>query len=719
MLSAKFWTRRRLTIGAVVLAVLLRTWAVLLLPTDFDEPVYMGAAFDYARALRNGDLNGIVDYPQNREHPALVKLLYAGGLLALGSGAPFQWARLSARAISAVLGVAAVAVMALAGNPVSALLLAIHTMTVKYTSQAYLEALPMLTSMVAVVAFVRLPPRSETEHRPVGRWFWVSAVALGLTAAGKFTYVPVALVVILYLATWEKDIQWPAIVPFFLVVGAVFWLADPTLWHQPISRLAGAILYLADYTRGTQVQAAAYPWFQPLIWVSTSAPATWHPEVFFYYGFDGFMFLFAAAGLKREWRERRWTVIWLAAGLLFMLLWPTKWPQYSLIVVPAICLMAGTTLVTALRWLREQDAYYGWLAQMMPAVPWYFWVFTGLTVLFVATIYMWGLLSVSLGSIGWSHLTAQSSLMPSNTVQAILTDAAGRVVVGTDRGAAIWLPPGAGSSPGAPLLFNMGNSGLPSDQVLALAQDAAGNLWFGTTAGVARFDGQNWMSFGAADLGLADAQVQALAIDRAGRLYAGTRAGGATVWDGRHWTPLPTASAGPGTGLADPHVFTLAVRPAVGGDELWLGTLTGVSVLETASDRWRSFSLAAMQAGSGGVANLMIDSAGRVWAATLGGGLSVWDGGAWRNYNPSNSGLPHATVNAAYEVSPGIIWVASSLPTDVGGVVSVYDGKTWRNFLPRNSGFSGAEPLVLTLDRRGQVWIGTRTAGMDIVQLKN
>ena len=54
----RFYTPRRLFVAALVLAVLLHAWAALLLPTDFDEPVYLGAAFDYARLLRAGDLNG-------------------------------------------------------------------------------------------------------------------------------------------------------------------------------------------------------------------------------------------------------------------------------------------------------------------------------------------------------------------------------------------------------------------------------------------------------------------------------------------------------------------------------------------------------------------------------------------------------------------------------------------------------------------------------------
>ena len=36
------------------------------------------------------------------------------------------------------------------------------------------------------------------------------------------------------------------------------------------------------------------------------------PEVFFYFGLDGLIFLLALPGMYWEWRERRWVVVWIA-----------------------------------------------------------------------------------------------------------------------------------------------------------------------------------------------------------------------------------------------------------------------------------------------------------------------------------------------------------------------------------------------------------------------
>ncbi|MCC7361366.1 MAG: hypothetical protein IT317_17905 [Anaerolineales bacterium] len=698
---ARLYTPRRLFIAALILAVLLHAWAALLLPTDFDEPVYLNAAFDYARLLRAGDLNGVLDYPGNPEHPVLVKLLYAGVVLALGPPATMERAQLAARALSGLFGVLTTLVVGLAGGPLAALFFATHTLVVKYTSQAYLEALPLLASTVAVLALVPAPRRARVAPPRLGRWLLLSAVALGVTAASKFSYAPV-LVVILYLAVFEQRWSWRVLLPYLVIAAGVFLALDPALWPAPVARLADALFFHLRYTQGADVQQAAYPWFQPFIWVATSAAANWHPDVFFYYGFDGFYFLLAVAGLPREWRERRWLVVWLLTGLLFLFVWPTKWPQYALVVSVPICLLSAGALRRLARWLRQQESYYGWLSQMLPPISTSVAVVSLLFVVFLVVIYGYGVLSVALGSIGWSHLSAANSLLPSNLVYTVLPLADGRVVVGTEAGAAVWDTAATGR-PNTPRVFTPANSGLPSRRVLAAVAAPDGRVWFGTQQGVAAWDGTQWQTYRAADLGLADAQTQALVFDSAGRLYAGTQSGVAVLVAGR-WYPLPA-------GLADPHVFAAAAQ----GGRVWFGTLRGLSAYNPAARAWQTPD-PAVTGLLGGVVDLLVDSQGRLWAASLGGGLSMYDGVAWTNYRPANSGLPTSAVNVVQEISPGVLWVGTTAPTSVGGVVTAFDGAAWHPFLTSNSGYSGAEPLALAVDALGRVWVGTRTAGVDLYQ---
>ena len=111
---------------------------------------------------------------------------------------------------------------------------------------------------------------------------------------------------------------------------------------------------------------SGYPWYQPFLWISRSWGYDWHPDVIFYFGFDGLIAIFAAVGLVLAWKKNRWLFVWAISGLVFLLLWPTKWPQYTLVLLPAMCLLAAPTLRIIYQKLREQETYWEWFSTMFP-----------------------------------------------------------------------------------------------------------------------------------------------------------------------------------------------------------------------------------------------------------------------------------------------------------------------------------------------------------------
>jgi hypothetical protein len=712
-------------LGIVLVAALLRAWATLRLPLDYDEPVYLQAGRDYAGALRNGDLDGVIDYAEVREHPALAQLLYALPPLVAGQDLPWMVALYTSRLVSAILGVLAVLLLALL-DPLAGGFLAVHTLTVKYTSQVYLEALPHLASLAAVLALTRCVGRRD-------RWFWLSALALGVTAAAKFSYLPVVLV-ILYLAIWEKRLRWHDLLLYGAVAVAAFWLLNPTLWHDPFSRLADSLFFHMRYSQGPQVQIAAYPWHRPLYWISRGEASVWHPDVFFYPALDSVIFFLALPGLYWEWRERRWVVVWIVTSLIALLLWPTKWPQYTLVLTPALCLAASSAARQIYRLVREHDLALAWFQALIPRPPRSFWILSGALVLLIAVIYTTATVQLTLGQLAWSHLTTRNSLLPSSTVYDLAprpemglgsnpetglgTSPDGGMVLGTARGVALWTPPETTDLPDRWLLFTTEDSPLPDDSVRTVAIDGAGSFWFGTEAGLARYDGagdqdqarqggEDWQVYRAADLGLLGDQVYAIAVGSDGAVWAGTTAG-ASVWHGEGWMPYTAATSG----LSDDWVRALAIEPRAGGDRVWFGTGGGVSRLDMATGEWTNYGgdLAV------GVDALLLDSSGQLWAGTLGRGLGRWDGTDWQFYHTGNSEIPFNTVTTLAEVEPGVLWIGTALPAEVGGTLVEFDGEQWKAYNNRNSGFSGAEPLAIARDVQGRWWIGTRTAGVDIYQ---
>ncbi|MDE3088462.1 MAG: hypothetical protein KGJ80_03625 [Chloroflexota bacterium] len=723
-------TPSRAIFATFIVGALLHAWAIVQLPVDFDEPTYVQAGFDYAAALKAGDWNGVINYAGNREHPALVKLLYALPVLVLGKDANWANVLYASRAISAVFGTLAALLLALV-DPFAGGMFAVDTLVVKYTSQAYLEALPLFASIGAVLAL----KRSST---PRDRWFWLSAFALGATFAGKFTYFPIVGVIV-YLF-WEKasalstgeergrarvnslsarssaaigvlsKVPWLAIFLYGLLAGATFLVLNPTLWNDTFARLADTLFFYARYSQSASVQQSGYPWFQPLLWISWPVP--WHPEVFFYYGFDMFFFLLALFGLPREWRARRWIVVWIAASILILLLWPTKWPQYTLVLIPALCLAAAETARRLYRRVVEYETYWHWLREMLPPPTRAFWILSSAFVVLISLGFVVNSVQIAIGRVGWSHFTSATTLLPSDTVYAIQNGNGEEMVLATERGVAIWSPAATTDVPDTWITFTTENSPLPNDRVLAITRDRDNRFWFGTAAGLSRFDGHTWQTYRAADLHLGSAEIHALQIGTNGRLWVGTRAG-VSVFDGAVWTSF-TAST---SGLLDDSVLSLAVEPRAQGDIIWIGSVLGVSRLDTSSGALSNFTSSNSDLGWGGVAVLLRDTRGRIWAATLGGGISAWDGERWQPFRTSESELPLNTINKIVEIEPGTLWVALARSTDVGGAVARFNGTTWKAYTARNSGYSGAEPLAFARDRKGRLWIGTRTRGVDLFQL--
>ncbi len=242
-------------IVVILIALLLRQLAVTRLPVDFDEPVYFQAGQRYAAALRDGDLTRLINDDFHAEHPGLVKLVYAAVFLAfpptpeISSGGPpdldidpvvaQQYAEMggAARASSMLFGVANVLLVALV-NPLAGLFLAVHSYTVKYTAQIYLEALPMLTSTIAVFAYLRARGKANG-------WLWLSGAALGLTAAGKYIYCVAGVAIaidMLWRGLTERRLgkQAAVLLGWGGLALLVFYVANPYLWPNPATRLSTA-----------------------------------------------------------------------------------------------------------------------------------------------------------------------------------------------------------------------------------------------------------------------------------------------------------------------------------------------------------------------------------------------------------------------------------------------------------------------------------------------
>ncbi len=689
----------------VLVGLLLRVWAAWQLPVDFDEPIYMDAGYKYAQMIQNGDINGIINYSENNEHPPLVKLIYGLTFLVLGKGAVWDQALFLSRLVSVFFGTLAVLVLTLI-DPLAGGFMAVQTLVVKYTSQAYLEALPLFTDLLAILLLKRSSSRWD-------KWFIFSAIALGITGAGKYSYFP-TLFVILYIMIWEKHIRLGDLFLYVILSGITFFGFNPYLWHDPINRLVESLSYHAQYAQGAHVQEVAYPWYQPFLWVSRSYGFVWHPEVFFYLGIDGLIFLLALPGLWLDWKSNRWVTVWTITSMLVLLLWPTKWPQYTLVVLPAFCLAASTAVKVGYEKLREQELYWEWFHNMFPR-PARRYIIVAASLLGILVVgALISQIVIAVNRIGWSSISADTSGLPNNAVNDIQALPDGRMLIGTDGGAAIWKAASGDEVVDEWQVFNPGNSSLPNQRVLSVAVDQKGTFWFGTASGLTSYDGLKWTVYRAKDFGLNNEQINTIAVDDPSNIWIGTQDGTA-VFDGSAWKAFIKISSG----LVDNAVFSIAVQQSVGNHSIWFGTLSGVSKLDTTTDQWQSYTRQEIDLGWGGVSDLMIDYTGRLWACTEGGGISLWDGKEWTFLRVSNSRLPYSTIETVAELEPGIFWIAASIPNTSGGVLAKYDGTTWNIYKQGLSGYSGSETVAMAKDSTGRYWFGTRTGGIDLFEPKH
>lgn len=684
----------------VLLALLIRIWAALRLPVDFDEPIYVQAGIAYADLLKSGDIQGVIDYPENTEHPPLIKILYGGLVLLLGERAEWWLALLSSRMLSVLFGTLAVLMLALI-DPLAGGLMAIQTLVVKYSGQAYLEALPLFASLLAVFALLRSSKVGDL-------WFWLSAIGFGMTAAGKYAYFPI-FPVILYLYFWEKKYPWKHLGFFLLLSGFTFWVLNPAIWHDPLNRLISSIFFHQQYSQGAVVTSAGYNWYQPLLWVSRSWGYEWHPGVFFYFGFDGLIFLFALGGLRLVWEQRRWVVIWIATGMLLLLLWPTRWPQYTLVVLPAFCLSASVAIRYVYQWLLHLEDYYQWVTDMVPRPPRIVWIGAIVFVTILVIGWIGNMILISLNRAGWTNINSVISPLPHNTVYDIYSATDNRMVLGTEAGAVLWSQFDGNLLEGNWVIFDNQNSELPDNRVLSVFQDPEGTFYFGTNAGLASFDGSQWVIYDRQDFGLPADEVHAIAMDRHENLFIGTNAGVA-VFSGNAWTSY-TSETSP---LLDNLIFAIAVEPTQNGDYVWFGTRGGINRFDVKSGDWEQFTFENSGIMGGGVSDLLFDSEGNLWIATIGGGISIWDGSSFKHYRISNSELPYNMVQVVFESEPGVYWIATSVPNSAGGLVSRYDNSTWVTYTPNRSGYSGAETVAVAQDDSGRLYFATLTAGVDI-----
>ena len=662
-----------------------------MLPVDYDEPVYVEAATQYAAALQARDWPALLNRLHSIEHPALVKLLYAVAIALRGAGPA---ALRTARTVSLAFGVLQVALLALL-SPIAGFFLAIHTMTIKYTSQAYLEAVPAFTSLLAIVAYEK-----SVRRPPLNGWLILSALALGATAAAKYTYLLAALVIV-PLLVW-RNLRRPWVVTLFGSIALLtFLLLDVQLWVNPLGRLWQSLSFHPAYAQSSYVEAMGLPWYQQLYYLSRPVP--WHPGVF-PLPWDTLTSALGVLGLPFLYRRRPIYALWFVLGVVILLLWPTRWPQYTLMVTAPLCLSAATLPVASAEWL---DRRTGVLRTLRPFVPdrgtSLFLIFIALGLLAFATYTQ---LQYGEQMKGWTYYLTRNSSIPSDTVRALAVDAEGRLWAGTEAGLARF-------ADGDWTIHNAGDSWPANAVIRTMAVDHDDRIWIGTEGGAGVLDGDLWTRYTTANSGLLDNDVRCIAplpaaLDTRpgiGPVWFGTAAG-ADYFDGQAWTHYSADNSG----LAGSLVLSIAIDAQ---GRAWFGTWGGLSVFDGRS--WTSYTPANSGLAYQTVSSVVIDQQGRIWCGTL-DGVSLFDGATWRTYDMMNLSLRFNTATVLAVDRRGHIWVGGDLPTGPVGAAAMFDGERWHDYSQHFGGERQAPVRAIVADPENRIWFGTLLTGVAVYE---
>jgi len=245
--------------------------------------------------------------------------------------------------------------------------------------------------------------------------------------------------------------------------------------------------------------------------------------------------------------------------------------------------------------------------------------------------------------------------------------------------------------------------GLPNRSVLSLVESGSGAYWAGTTDGVyvhrprpgtqTRFEN---VSFGAT---AAERRIHALLADKRGRLWVGTQSG---LYVSDH----PDAAEGPRFRTVEKDVPVCCLLEDSRG-ALWAASSAGLRWIGPEGVKIFSRMDGMLQVP---ISSLALDGAGRIWAGSWEGGISIL------GYDASGQPRVERTEPLAGHVLQGR--VSDLLRSAAGTVwVATWDGLLeWRDGMFRKygkpNGFADADLKTLGQDREGNLWVGTESSGV-------
>jgi ligand-binding sensor domain-containing protein len=227
----------------------------------------------------------------------------------------------------------------------------------------------------------------------------------------------------------------------------------------------------------------------------------------------------------------------------------------------------------------------------------------------------------------------------------------------------------------------------PISNISSMTSTPNGALWLGTyDSGIAYFDGRDLDIYKPENTPINNF-ISASALSADGSLWFGTEQGASRYTEGK-WQSYTTSD-----GLVDDSILSMAASP---DGSVWLGTDKGISNFD--GNSWKTINLKGLPGNR--INAIAVTQNGTVWSVS-GNNLFQFDGSHW-NTVLLPTDVPINSVSGIASAGEGSLWVITTM-----GVLR-FDGNNW--MLLRFPGMESA--ACLAISDQGDVWIGTRDAGI-------
>lgn len=245
------------------------------------------------------------------------------------------------------------------------------------------------------------------------------------------------------------------------------------------------------------------------------------------------------------------------------------------------------------------------------------------------------------------------------------------------------------------------------DNVQAILYSREGTIWYSTNQGV--FFTKDVASGTPKHLDLPDLkgiQVISLYQDPDGYIWFGTFDAGVFRYDLISGNMLQVTEK---NGLINNNVLSIAGKD----DELWFATLGGVSQCKVTENKngkpefvFNNYT-SEHGLGSNYIYKIFVDTQGKIWFATDGKGVTVYENGEFKNYS-LNEGLKSNIIYSVTEDASQKIWISTSN----AGIYHL-EGNSFKPFMPRN-GLRDLSISAIIGEKNGNILV-VSPQGIDIL----